>query len=230
MISDIESMMLDTAPAHRFTVPPVSVPIPTVDPLAALDAIEDNAPKGKRKTYPVFPDKDGTAADLVSTILPLAEAKTQLETANKMLGEHVTPFYFRYCAGKADAESSVRVESPSGAVLVTFKAQAKKMTSDSAAKSVAHILGAHTNALFRSTFDLKIDGDEIPAAVMPNVIAELVAVFTKFGCTKALKKEKQFVPYPSFYTQRNVLFTPEQNMEIHRAIPIITSVKSKGID
>ena len=218
MITDIESLMLAACEPQA------------VDPLACLDDIGADSPKsGKRKSYPNFPDSDGTAADLATRIIELADAKAQLETNNKLLGEHVTPFYFRSCAGKSDVESSVRIACPSGAVLVTFKAQAKKMPDNSSAKQVAHIIGKHEAALFRHTFDLKIDGDEIPAAAVPAVVAGLKALFAQHGCTKALKVEKQFVPYPSFHTQRHVLFTPEQNMEIHRAIPVITSVKTKGV-
>lgn len=219
MISDIESMMLEA-----------SAPVPLADPLACLDDLNTATPKsGKRKSYPNFPDSDGTAADLASRIIELVDAKAQLETNNKLLGEHVTPFYFRNAAGKSDVESSVRVVCPNGAVLVTFKAQAKKMPDASGAKQVAHIIGKHEAALFHHTFDLKIDGDEIPAAAVPAVVAGLKALFAQHGCTKALKVEKQFVPYPSFHTQRHVLFTPEQNMEIHRAIPVICAVKTKDV-
>jgi hypothetical protein len=220
MNDNIESLMLAAA----------AQPAAAVDPLAFLDDINTAAPKsGKRKSYPSYPDNDGTGADLAARIIELSEAKAQLETNNKLLGELVTPFYFRNAAGRSDVESSVRVACPNGAVLVTFKAQAKKMPDASAAKQVSHIIGKHEAALFRHTFDLKIDGDEIPAASVAAVVTELKAVFAKHGCTKALKVEKQFVPYPSFHTQRHVLFTPEQNLEIHRAIPVITAVKTKDV-
>src|SRR5437899_10028656 len=94
-----------TAPTPTATTKGVTPP----DPLAFLDGIGESKPKGKRKTYPTFPDEDGNAARMARRSLDLADAADQLATNNKMLGAHVLPFWMQYWNGKAETESGIRV-------------------------------------------------------------------------------------------------------------------------
>ncbi len=199
------------------------------DPLSFLDGIAEDKPKSKRKIYPTFPDPDGTAAALAKRSRELSDAAEELKTNNKLLGELVLPFWMRHWSGKADTEAGTRVLCDIGPVLVICQARVTKMTSDKALAPVRHIIGNRQDDLFHSTFEIKIEGDDIPTTSAPALVTELKALFTRHGAGKALKVEKQFKPYPAFFTQRHVLFTPEQNMEINRAMPIVTQVKCKDI-
>jgi hypothetical protein len=61
------------------------------------------------------------------------------------------------------------------------------------------------------------------------LVTELKALFTKHGAAKALEVKKEYKAYPAFHTQRHVLFTAAENMEINAALPIVTQVKTKDI-
>lgn len=207
----------------------VTAPTNAPDPLACLDAITSEPATKSGKLYPVLPDPDGTAASLARRSIELAEAEDQRKACNKLLGELVVPFFFRHWAGRADFESSVKVNSPAGPVLVTCQKRVTKMETADQVSKVAHILNGKEKDLFYHTFDLSIDGDQIPPAKVAPLVTELAQLFSKYGCGKALSKKRSYRPYPGFYSQRMVLFTPEQNEEINRAVPIVAAVKTKGI-
>lgn len=201
----------------------------TADPLAFLDGIGAEPVTKSGKVYPVLPDNDGTAAQLAKRSIELSDAKEQLETNNKLLGELVTPYFFRHWHGKPEFESSIRVQCDIGSVLVTCMKKVSKMKDTKTLDPVRHILGAKEKDLFYHTFDLKVDGDEIPPANVGGLVTEMKALFAKHGATKALKVERQYKPYPAFFTQRMIAFTPEQNMEINRNMRMTTAVKVKGV-
>lgn len=200
------------------------------DPLACLDGIGESKPKGNRKVYPTLPDPDGTASDLAKRVIELADAEDQRKTCAKMLGEMVLPYFFKTYHGQGDYDGgSVRVETNKGNVLVVCQSRIKKMSSPNDVASVLPLLQGKRDDLFRTTFELSIDGDEIPPAALGPLVSELKALFTKHGATKALAVKKEFKPYPAFHTQRHVLFTPEVNLEINRACPMVVQVKTKDV-
>jgi hypothetical protein len=197
---------------------------------ALLDGIGEAKPKTKRTSYPVFPDPDGTAAVLASTAINLSEAEEQRKANNKMLTELVRPFFFQYYTGKADIESSIRVEAGENkAVLVTMKNQVSKMGAVSDIAPIQNVLAGREKELFYSTFEFNVDGEEIPQTELAPLITEMKAMFTRRNAAKALSVKRDFKPRPAFYTQRHTLFSPEQNMEIDSVCPIICSVKVRGV-
>ena len=228
-MSDID---LDLA-AFLGDAPAAPTPTPTgvkpPDVLSLLDDIAASKPKGKRKTYPQFPDEDGIAAGMARKSLDLADAADQLATNNKLLGSHVLPFWMNYWSGKAETESGVRVEADQGAVLVICQAKLKKLESDKALDPVRHILKGKEADLFHWTFGFSIDGEEIPPVAQAALVTELKALFAKHGAAKALEVKKEYKAYPAFHTQRHVLFTAKENMEINGVLPIVTQVKTKDI-
>lgn len=216
--------MIDTELA-AFLGDPITAP----DPLACLDSIAPTAPASSKRTeYPNYPDPDGTAASLVKVILEDADAAERLKTNNKLLSELVTSHYFTLWHGRAEPQSSIRVESPDGAALVTFKKQVKKL-SRAALGPVRPILGNHEKNLFRDTFEIKVDGDEIPAAAIAPLVTELKAVFAKHGASGALKVDRKYEPTPAFYASRHLLFSVADNLELNRTVPIICAVKTKDV-
>lgn len=195
-----------------------------------LADIGESKPKTKRSSYPPFPDEDGTAMMLAQTSISLSEAKDQLETNNRMLSELVRPYFFDHYAGKAEVESSIRVDAGEGrAVLVTLKNQLKKMESQDVLAPVRDLLKGREDDLFYSTFEIKIAGEEIPPKATAPLVVELKQIFARHGATKALSVKKDFRPRPAFFTSRHSLFTPEQNMQIDAVAPVITAVKVKGV-
>jgi hypothetical protein len=197
---------------------------------ALLGGISESTTKTKRASYPVMPDPDGLAAGLAQTSINLAEAKDQLETNNRLLGELVRPYFFQYHHGKAQTESSIRVEAMDGkAVLVMLKNQCKKIETPSALAPIQNILGGREKDLFYSTFDIKISGEEIPTAALAPLITELKALFERHGASKALSLKRDLKPRPAFFTSRHTLFTVEENITIDSVVPVITSIKVKGV-
>lgn len=229
-------MNLDPEVAKMLGLDPAPPPTATIqqssDPLAFLNGIGKEEPKGaKRKSYPIYPDPDGSAARIARRIIELADAKDELETCNKMLGEMTTPFYFTHAAGKPEVESSVKVSGGNGNILVTFKEQVKKMKDATSIAPVAHIFNGREKEMFFHSFDLKIDSDEIPSANQPAFVAELTQLMARHGANpqKALKVERQFKPLPAFWSQRHLMFSAAQNLEINRTMPVIVAVKTKGV-
>jgi hypothetical protein len=203
---------------------------PTADPLAFLNGIGEAKKPGKTKSYPIYPDTDGAGRKLANRIIQLADAKDELESCSKLLGGMVTPAYFAHASGKPEPESSMKVVGNEGSVLVTFKKQTKKMSDGNAIAPLKPMFAGREKDLFFFSFDLKIDSDEIPAASQPAFVAELTQLLAKHGASpKALAVERQFKPSPAFYVQRHTLFTTEQNLEINRTLPVIVSVKTKGV-
>lgn len=195
-----------------------------------LESIGDSTPKTKRASYPAFPDEDGTAMMLAQTSINLSEAKDQLETNNRMLGELVRPYFFQYYAGKSNVESSIRVDAGEGkAVLVTLKNQCKKLTAPSDIAPVQDILKGREKELFNSSFEIKIAGEEIPTNATAPLVTELKALFARHGASRALSVKKEFKPAPAFFASRHTLFTPAENMAIDAVVPVVTAVKVKGV-
>lgn len=222
---DLAAFLGETVPT-----PAAPAPAPTSGGLDFLDGLNDQPKsKGKRKSYPLYPDRDGTAAALANKSIDLAGAKEQLESNNKLLGELVLPEWFRTNYRKSDTDSALKVKGTQGAVLVVCQARLKKMVSEEPLNPVRHLFNGEEKKLFQWGFDLKVEGDEIPPTIAPALVADLKAVFTKHGLTKALKVEKRYAPLPAFFSLRHQMFTPEQNLEINRAMPLVTQVKTKDV-
>lgn len=206
----------------------VASPSPSSDPLSCLDGLAEAQPASTGKAYPQYPDPDGTGATLAKRALELADAADEQKTNNKLIGDLVTGFYYRHWHGKPEPMSSVRVICDAGPILVTFKKAAKTLTRP-ALDPVRHILGPHEPTLFRDAFEIKVDGDEVPAAAIAPLVAELKTVFARHGATKALSVKRQYKPTENFFTRRHTLFTPEQNLELNRTIQVTTSVKARDV-
>jgi len=199
------------------------------DPLAFLNSIGETSDGKKQGAYPQFPDLTGEAKELTERILQLADAEDQLKLAKKSLGELVTPFYFEHWRGKTDPASSIRVAGASKAALVTFSARLKKLKELKELDPVKPLLKGKESEFFAAGWELTIDGDEIPRHAAPQLVAELAALFAKYQCPKALKKERSVRVASVFHSQRHRLLTPEENMAFNAAIPIVVSIKTKGI-
>jgi hypothetical protein len=222
---------LDTELAAFMAEPITHNPQPatTADgPPSFLDGITEGKPKAQRSAYPPLPDTDGTAAAMGQRSIELADSADMLKTNNRQLGEYFLPHWFRYAQGKTEPETAMRLDTGNGPVLCVATAKLLKMTTQNALNSVRGLFaGDADKRLFFWTFDLSVDSDNIPPANQEGFVTDLRAICAKHGAKLEVKKE--FKAKPNFFTERHVLFTPEQNLEINRAMPLVTSVKVKGV-
>jgi hypothetical protein len=183
----------------------------------------------KATAYPVFPDPNGKAAEIAARIKDRTEQMEALdgaiETDKAELKFMVTPYFFNVNHGKAVVPSSVAVNTKIGEVLVTYQNRYTLLVDES---PVARILGDDINKHFRQSFEVKIKGDALPANKTQELMDRLQALFVEFDCTAALEVKDGVKPLADFHTSRHTLLTPEQNLAIDAACPIITMIKTKG--
>ena len=205
-------------------------PSPDLDLDALLGDI-GTKPTSKRASYPQMPDPDGMLAIMAQTSINLSEAADQLKTNNRLIGEIVRPYFFQLYAGKADTESSLRIAASDGkAVLLTMKNQCQKIESAKSLAPIQDIFAGRERDLFYSSFDIGISGDEIPTASIAPLVVALKELFAKHGASAALEVKRIFKPRPAFFTSRHTMFSVEENIKIDAVIPVISSVKVKGVE
>jgi hypothetical protein len=69
--------------------------------------------------------------------------------------------------------------------------------------------------------------DPISEAAVEELIGELQELFARHNAGAALTAKAVFKPSKDFHTARHTLFTPEQNLEIDKVVPVSASVKTK---
>ena len=183
-----------------------------------------------KTAYPVFPDDDkGTCAEIAARILERTATfealKGALETDKADLKFRVSPHYFKVNRGRAEVPSSIAVNSPAGEVLVTFQNRYPLLPDDS---GLLPILGDQIDAHFRQDFELKIDGDKLPADHTQELLDRLQALFAEYNCTDALAVKEGIKPVDDFHTARHSRLTVEQNLALEQVCPIVAMVKTKG--
>ena len=187
-------------------------------------------PKTETKTaYPVLPDPDGQAAEIAGRILENTEQLDALEGALKTdkaeLKALAMPFYFETNHGRHEVPSSVSVQSLSGEVLVTFQNRYSLLPDEA---GLLPILGDDTEKYFRQSFTLSIKSDKLPEHNAQDFITDLQALAVKYGCTEAIEIKEGVKPTSEFHMARHLNLTPEQNLTLDAACPIICQVKTKG--
>ena len=137
----------------------------------------------------------------------------------------VLPFYFNVNRGQLKAPSSVSIPSDAGEVLVTFQNRYKKIANEA---GLVPIFGDTLSLHFRQAYKLVINGDLLPQDTAQEIINELQEVLARHGATGALEISEEIKPVSTFHEQRHTLFTPEQNLAIEEAAPLVAMVKTKG--
>ena len=169
-----------------------------------------------------------------------------LTTTKAELKFMVAPVYFRANQGQHEAPSSVSVDSTEGEVLVCFQNRYKGLPDES---SVQAILGEEVTAkYFQQSYTLKINGEDLSAARVAKPVAiqvlpaqadgspagpqefldALNELLTAFGCPGALEVKAEVKPIKAFHAARHLELTPEINLEVEQACPIIAMIKTKG--
>jgi len=134
------------------------------------------------------------------------------------------PFYFAHHAGQMAVASSIEARSGDKTIRVGFSNSYRGTSDDAAILRAAGEAGAR---FFKQSFELKIKGDLIPEAAVEELIGELQGLFARHNAGAALSAKAVFKPNKDFHTARHTLFTPEQNLEIDKIVPVGASVKTK---
>ncbi len=214
----MSTKMTDTTPA---------TPKPTGIKKLNLGGIAQKSEKSG-KEYPVLPDPDGQIAQLVEAITDHSRQVEALEGALNVEKAELTTlakqFYFDACRGKTAIPSSVSARAGSTEVLVTFQNRYKATNDD---ESITRLLGDAAAQYFRQSFELRINGDEIPEAEAESLIGELQELFARHNAGAALSAKAIIKPTKEFHTARHTAFTPDQNLAIDKIVPVIAMVKTK---
>jgi hypothetical protein len=184
-----------------------------------------------KSNYPVFPDTDGKAAELAARIAERQDQfdalKSALETDKAELSQTlIRPWYLRHFHRKADPASSVLVRyevaadtnagtpERKGSVRVTVKDQYYTFPSEDAFRPA---LGDAASQWFRQSFELKIDGDALPADKAAAIVEELQALMAKYDCTDALEAKECIRPVENFKARRFAEMDLEQSLALETA-------------
>jgi len=180
------------------------------------------------KDYPVLPDPDGEIAKLVETITEHSRQVEAIEGALAVEKAELTAmakqFYFENSRGKTAIPSSVSARAGSTEVLVTFQNRYKGTNDDEA---ISRIVGDAAAQYFRQSFELRINGDEIPEAEAETLIGELQGLFARHNASAALSAKAIIKPTKEFHTARHTAFDRDTNLEIDRIVPVVAMVKTK---
>ena len=180
--------------------------------------------------YPSLPDPSGEVATIASEIIAESREfevlKTSLENKKKELRKMSQEFYFQHLHGKHEIPSSIEAGEGDQKVLVTFTSRCSALADET---PVIKSIGAERTAqFFRQAFELKIDGDKIPADRAEDLIGAIQNLFAEYNCPEALTFKAVIKPTPDFHTARHTTLSVEENLAVDEACPIIVMVKTKG--
>jgi hypothetical protein len=191
--------------------------------------------KAETKTeYPVFADPENPG--VVKQVLDIAaRIKTRSDEIESLEGAQATdkaelkmfvlPFYFKVNRGRAEPPSSVSIPSEAGEVLVTFQNRYSRMESEA---PLVPLLGDNLEKYFRVAFNLTIKGELLPVDKAQDIVDEIQRVLTKHGALDALEVKEEIKPTRDYHVARHTAFTPEQNLALEEACPIVAMIKTKG--
>lgn len=206
------------------------------------------AKKAETKTeYPVFSDPANphVAQQVVAIAARIKERADKIdsltgaqETDKLELKTFVMPFYFKANRGKAEVPSSISIPVPAqpgedgkmteaGEVLVTYQNRYAKLESDAA---LIPLLGGDLEKYFKQAFQLTIKGELLPLDKAQDIVNELQEVLQRHNALDALDVKEEIKPVKDFHTRRHTVFSPEQNMALDAACPIVAMIKTKGRD
>jgi hypothetical protein len=184
-----------------------------------------------KPSYPALPDPCGDVAKLTSDII---NESREIEAINGGLNVKkmelkglAQRFFFNHLHGKSDIPSSVEATGINGEkIRVEFPSQYSKITDES---TIIDAIGAERTAqFFRQRFELKIDGDKIPAEHAGALIDAIQTLFAEYNASDALTANEIIKPTPDFHIARHTALSVDENLAVEMACPIIAKVATKG--
>jgi hypothetical protein len=190
------------------------------------------APK-KEKTateYPAIPSTEDTqrlVSDIISETRELEALEGSLEIKKAEIRTLAQEFYFQHLHGKHDIPSSVEAVGSNGEkIAVTFSSRYKALADET---PLLEAIGAERTAqFFRQAFELKVDGDKIPADRAEEIIGAIQNLFAENNCPEALSAKAVIKPTSDFHMARHTALSVEENMAVDGICPIVAMVKTKG--
>jgi hypothetical protein len=186
----------------------------------------------KGTEYPQLPDPTGDVAKLTSDIINESREMEALEGSLKIkkmeLKTLAQGFFFNHLHGKHDIPSSVEaIGNPDEKVLVTFQNRYAAIQDES---TIIEVLGEERTAqFFRQSFELKIDGDKIPADSAEALIDAIQTLFAEYNASEALTAKAVIKPTAEFHTARHTALSVDENLAVEMVCPIVAMVKTKGV-
>lgn len=187
--------------------------------------------EGSKTSYPTLPDPCGDVAKLTSDIVnetrEIEAINGSLNVKKMELKSIAQRFFFNHHHGKSDIPSSVEATGINGEkVRVEFPSQYSKITDET---PIIEVIGADRTAqFFRQRFELKIDGDKIPAAHAGALIDAIQTLFAEYNASEALIANEIIKPTPDFHIARHTALSVDENLAVEMACPIIAKVATKG--
>jgi hypothetical protein len=181
--------------------------------------------------YPQLPASDDLArlvTDYLDEARELESIEGSLEIKKAELKSIAQGFYFEHLHGKLDIPSSVEAKGtkPDQTIIVSFANRYKMLTDET---PIIEAIGAErTGQFFRQAFELKVDGDKIPADVAEELIGEIQALFAKHNATEALSAKAVIKPTSDFHVARHSQLSVSENIAVDGICPIVAMVKTKG--
>jgi hypothetical protein len=128
-----------------------------------------------------------------------------------------------------DADPGNGVEERKGCVRVTVREQYYAFPSEDA---FTPVLGNQVEKYFRQSFELKIDGDKLPADKAPELIEKLQSLFAEYDCSDALEAKESVLPVENFKALRFSDMELSQSLELEnigdKGLTMV-SVSTKGV-
>jgi hypothetical protein len=219
-------------------MPTKTAPAPAAAPAATgikkinLAGISASKEKTTGTAYPILPDPSGDvaalASDLIAESRELEALESSIEIKKAEIRSIAQGFFFEHLHGKHDIPSSVEAvgKNPGENVLITFSSRYKTIPDES---GLLETIGPERTAqYFRQSFELKVDGDKIPADNAEQLIMELQALFAGYNASEALTAKSVIKPTPDFHTARHSTLSVEENMAVETICPCVAIVKTKG--
>lgn len=181
--------------------------------------------------YPQLPASDDLArlvTDYLEEARELEAVEGSLEIKKAELKSIAQGFYFQHLHGKLDIPSSVeaRGAKPDQSILIAFANRYKILADET---PIIEAIGAErTGQFFRQAFELKVDGDKIPADIAEDLIEEIQNLFTKYNAAEALTAKAVIKPTSDFHVARHSQLSVSENIAVDGICPIIAMVKTKG--
>jgi len=197
-----------------------------------LGGIATKTADKKTTTYPILPDPSGDVAALTTDIITetreLEALEGSLAIKKAELRSIAQPFFYAHLHGKTDIPSSVEAkgQEPDQQVLVTFSSRYSAIPDET--PLIEAIGPERTAQFFRQSFELKIDGDKIPADRVEELIGEIQSLFAGANASEALTAKAVIKPTPEFHTARHTSLTVEEVLAVDGICPCVAMVKTKG--
>ena len=213
--------------------PPAPAPAPPASKLKKVSFGKAPKKEEKAKTeYPVFTGDPHTCQQVFEIAARIKRRNDELEalqgaqeTDKAELKMFALPFYFQHNYGKTTVPSSISIPSEAGEVLVTFQNRYKKLTDESA---LVPLLGDDLENYFRQAFALTIKGELLPVDRAQAIVNEIQELLARHHAADALEIAEEIKPVKTFHEARHTKFTPEQNLALDAAAPVVAMIKVKG--